>query len=954
MCTKLFLVLLLLPVGAMAGDFTCTGVGGGGWLHSGAILPTNSDVVVVGGDMIGPYRTDDFGTTWYPWTEGLANADRMLTNHVQDLLGIDYGTWTGFFAATEGGIYYADENGDWETTTPIARYSYKKNPNVCRVYPFPFSCLDWRGDSLVVAGAGRTSWDLDYCATLGYEQGDYPGLESMYAYGDYDGQWTVWTMNLEDGDPNWDPDTTSEFGAARDISFTMRNDTTYIVVGTATGIYLKGPSGWSSVCDTLYDEGLTCRSLHLTNRGALYVAMRWAGASCARPTGVYRLFDVGDPTEWTYLDDGTELPPCWLTVEETGDLSWAALIEISVVDGDSTDPDLLYLGSRSREGLFRGLQPYNQDSLCHWEHKMYGDPESGYYHRDCEDVEQELDPGWYDYGGLALIFPAVVSPYHPEAVVIAPCGRLYVSRDSGDSWTQSYTTNDGCFWSTTGYNEIGTVALAFMDDGRLLESTLEHGLFRSYDENLDKFEYLHPPTGHPTASNNVPYNPQSAAVVFRPNWRGSADAVIFISGDLRRTPNKLMWIDEEDNWYNLTCDLSGGDKYKLADFIFTDDDTCFITYTKFDAKVGTAGAHLLEFGVLRGCYQVGPGEWLWSACNNGLTAVSSPVFSYAYGVDLLYHEASGRIFLAARGTNGLFLGQTANTWVPGGIYMLSSAADTTWELEFGGAGTEYQSFRCLAQSLDGDVIYAGSHGTTWDCTGTVLRCDYPDTSETTWIAMANTDSTGYPFGFEAPEGTNWDNATANRWLTVISCLAVDPWDKDIIYAGFGCDGFTEQNGLWKYSPEGGWEKISTGEAFDSQTVKCFAIKKALQTAKFAVGTRGLELFYTTLENSTAQIGSEAPGEGKISYALTLEGIRTELGGRTEISFMLERPGPVKMRIYDVTGRLMHYHQADFSAGSGSLIWNGRTRKGGPCASGIYFLRLSAGDVNVDGKFLLIR
>jgi hypothetical protein len=960
---SLFLVILVIPFAVLAGDFTATGVGGGGWLHSGAILPTDSDVIVIGGDVAGPYRTDDMGVSWYPWTDGLANSDRLPTFHVEDLLGVDYGDWTGFFCAGLGGIYYADENGDWDTTTPVPSYSYKLAQNATYAYPIPFSCLDWRGDSLVVAGAGQLWWSSDYDFSLDFEQSAYPGLESFYAYGDFDEQWTVWTLDLDDGaNAAWEPDEDSEFGAARDISFTIRNDITYIAVATSEGIFLKGPGGWISVCDSLYDEDLTCWGLHLTDRGTLYAAMGWADTSCNLPTGVYRMFDIGDSAWWDYPDDGVDILPDSLTMEEIGNRWWTELIELGVVDGDSVDPDVLYLGCRtSQKSLFRGFQPYHADSLCHWRHKMYNDSEFNYYYRDSVDVEQDLDPGWADWSDLGIIFPPVVSQYHPEMVVVAPSTRVYISDDTGDSWTQSYTDDGGGgFWISRGYNETCVADLAFMPDRRLIESTLDHGLYRSYDADLEEFEYLYPPTGTATSGNNVPYNRETGDLEFRTDWPDSGeDAIIFISGDFRATPNKLMWIDEDDEWHNLTCGLASGDRYRFYDFVFADDDTCFISYAKYDDEVGSAGADLVEFGVLRGRYHVGLDEWLWSPWNEGLTAVTTPTTFNTCGMNLIFHEPTNRIFMVAGGTNAMLPGQSEVTWVPGGVYMLPSAADTTWQLVFGGSGSSYQDFRCLTQDSDGDVLYAGTRGILWTSIGTVFKCEAPATAESTWVAMANTDSTGYPFGFEKPLGTEgsatYTDTTANQRLTFVTCLAVDPWDDDIVYAGFGCTGFMEQDGLWKYSPGGGWEKMSAGETFDGQNVNCLAIKRKLKKAKLVVGTHGQELYYTTLEDDSGQIGEDTyKAERKISSGLKLLDIRTAMGGRAEVNFTLEHPSPVAMKVYDVTGRLVKYQQADFDAGHGSLVWDGCTRSGHQCASGIYFLRLTARDIKADGKFMLVR
>lgn len=51
-------------------------------------------------------------------------------------------------------------------------------------------------------------------------------------------------------------------------------------------------------------------------------------------------------------------------------------------------------------------------------------------------------------------------------------------------------------------------------------------------------------------------------------------------------------------------------------------------------------------------------------------------------------------------------------------------------------------------------------------------------------------------------------------------------------------------------------------------------------------------------------------------------------------------GPVRLRVYDVRGRLVH--EAAGAGSAGSLTWTGRDRSGRPAAPGIYFLRATDG------------
>lgn len=76
---------------------------------------------------------------------------------------------------------------------------------------------------------------------------------------------------------------------------------------------------------------------------------------------------------------------------------------------------------------------------------------------------------------------------------------------------------------------------------------------------------------------------------------------------------------------------------------------------------------------------------------------------------------------------------------------------------------------------------------------------------------------------------------------------------------------------------------------------------------------------------------------------------------TEISFNLVKSGPVKLGVYDVTGRLVKtLVQENMTAGAQIVRWNGVTNDGRPVATGVYFYRLEAdGDV-LSRRMLLLK
>jgi hypothetical protein len=78
-------------------------------------------------------------------------------------------------------------------------------------------------------------------------------------------------------------------------------------------------------------------------------------------------------------------------------------------------------------------------------------------------------------------------------------------------------------------------------------------------------------------------------------------------------------------------------------------------------------------------------------------------------------------------------------------------------------------------------------------------------------------------------------------------------------------------------------------------------------------------------------------------------------GHTTISYSLERPEHVSVRIYDTAGRLVRtIEDRDRPAGTWQVVWNGRDNASRPVASGIYFMRMKAGSYGESRKIVYLR
>ncbi len=77
--------------------------------------------------------------------------------------------------------------------------------------------------------------------------------------------------------------------------------------------------------------------------------------------------------------------------------------------------------------------------------------------------------------------------------------------------------------------------------------------------------------------------------------------------------------------------------------------------------------------------------------------------------------------------------------------------------------------------------------------------------------------------------------------------------------------------------------------------------------------------------------------------------------RTEISFSLEKAGPVSLKVFDARGRLMaRLVDGDLPAGPQRVAWDGARDDGRPVASGVYFYQLEADNQVFSKRMLLLK
>jgi subtilisin-like proprotein convertase family protein len=109
---------------------------------------------------------------------------------------------------------------------------------------------------------------------------------------------------------------------------------------------------------------------------------------------------------------------------------------------------------------------------------------------------------------------------------------------------------------------------------------------------------------------------------------------------------------------------------------------------------------------------------------------------------------------------------------------------------------------------------------------------------------------------------------------------------------------------------------------------------------------------------TIEVGAAAPTPDEGDFAKKtkmLANAPNPFNPRTVIAFELGRPGPVRLNIFDLRGRLVRsLVDGEMPAGGHQVTWDGLDRAGKAAASGIYFTKLVAEGATQVHKMTLVR
>lgn len=382
-----------LPGGDVA--WRNVGPGGGGWIESIACDPVRPNVLHVGCDVGGYYRSDDGGLTYTTRNDG-------LHDYFIECIAVCPTDPHSILLGAEGGIYKSTDDGrTWrwmrEGFPPFQRYSFSA--------PVASLAFDPADPSVVYAGIGRPRWGQD-------------GKGQIYRSADLGDTWQLCAGGLPDDAVVSDLESGSVEGAP------------YLLAATDRGLFRSETpaKGWEKIEGLPHDD-VQEAAIAPSQPDIAYAALRTT-ARDNRPWngGVVRSDDSG--RTWELRADG--LPTRVGKSNEPAPMT-SSLKEIVV---DPGDPDVVYVGDTSwvSAGVYK-----TTDGGRHWQRCAYR----------TRDESSFTDYGWITNWGPSVKC-LTISPVDPNRVCFGTSGHVFTTGDAGGTWAQRYCRMlpDGRFTGT--------------------------------------------------------------------------------------------------------------------------------------------------------------------------------------------------------------------------------------------------------------------------------------------------------------------------------------------------------------------------------------------------------------------------------------------------------------------------------------------------------------------------
>ncbi|MCH8291647.1 hypothetical protein IH992_11180 [Candidatus Poribacteria bacterium] len=415
-------------------NWTSIGPGAGSFLMASAIQPDNSDVIYLGGDIEGVFKTTDGGESWRMMTNGLAGGNRPAGTYASQELVIDPTDFQTLYVCTWSGLYKSAES--WEFIFPTFI-------DEDEIPPVSFVAVHPNNGQILYAGIGDADHNSD-------------GTGSLY--------------RSEDGGTTWDLlDVGMDAEAVVHgivVASTRSPEERRLFVSTNDGVFRSLDNGttWTRINAGLPHSNARRLAYHISNdQLVLFLTMKTQGDS-ANPDsfsgGIYKSVDEGD--NWVSItgdlpalpyEDPTDPPPFYDY--------WKFAIH-------PTNPDIIYIASNI--GGWEDLSGIHKtiDGGQHWT-KIDNKITYGW-----------LDNVWWNDENASIL---EIAPSHPDILIVAGDAHLHKTTNAGQTWEQVYTRPVGNAWRGNGIELMVTFDVGFhpTDANILYVAYDDMGLFRSDD-----------------------------------------------------------------------------------------------------------------------------------------------------------------------------------------------------------------------------------------------------------------------------------------------------------------------------------------------------------------------------------------------------------------------------------------------------------------------------------------
>jgi photosystem II stability/assembly factor-like uncharacterized protein len=406
-------ILSAIPVAGARGaeplrGFVNVGIGGGGAMFMPACSPHDHNLMFVACDMGGVYRSTNGGTSWKMLDK------RQLRGAISLPIQFDPTDPNTLYAVGRNQLVVSHDKG--QTFTPVIKDPPWKSESMTAVTVSPLA-----GTDLLVA-AGTSIYQT---ADSGKTWASLPGTR----------------------------------GRVLKILVTAPSGMSVLFAGTSDGVFRSDDNGqkWQDASQGLPWRELRgfCGGADKTGRTVLYCTIPSKAVEGKLAGGVFRSLDGGRSWQTAMrpglnLDLGRQDP---YGADEIPQYHSVSLAE--------THPDVVYVTTRGT-----GSQPPHHFTV-------YRSDDAGDSWRSCFTFGENVERGWVPidlnpgFGGPALTFN--VCPTNPDIAMYTNHAELYVTRDGGRSWKNSYTSrvagqgelDRGQAWTTRGLEVTTCWQVAF-------------------------------------------------------------------------------------------------------------------------------------------------------------------------------------------------------------------------------------------------------------------------------------------------------------------------------------------------------------------------------------------------------------------------------------------------------------------------------------------------------------